>query len=93
MKETGCLACHSDDGSRLVGPSFKDIYGALKIVITDGEERTLTVDDEYLKLSITEPDLDLVKGYNKGLMQSYRDELNEEEIDLIIEYLRTFTPD
>lgn len=93
LKETGCLACHSDDGSRLVGPSFKDIYGTEKTVITNGEERTLTVDDEYLKLSIIEPDRDLVKSYNKGLMQSYSDELDDEEIDLIIEYLRTFTPE
>jgi len=91
LKETGCLACHSDDGSRLVGPSFKGIYGMERTVITDGEERTITIDDEYLRLSIIEPDLDLVKGYNKGLMQSYRNELNDEEIDLIIEYLGTFT--
>jgi len=93
LKETGCLACHSVDGSRLVGPSFKGIYGAEKVVITGGDERTVTVDNEYLKLSIVDPDRDLVKGYTKGLMQSYSDELAEEEIDLIIEYLSTFTPE
>jgi cytochrome c oxidase subunit 2 len=93
LRETGCLACHSLDGSRLVGPSFKGIYGSVNTVITGGEERTVTVDDEYLKSSITEPDNDIVKGYSKGLMQSYSDELTDEEIDLIIEYLGTLTPE
>jgi cytochrome c oxidase subunit 2 len=91
LKETGCLACHSLDGSRLVGPSFKGIYGSEKTVITSGEERTVIADDEYLKTAIIEPDQDLVKGFNKGLMQSYVNELNDEDINLIIEYLGTFT--
>lgn len=93
LKETGCLACHSDDGSRLVGPSFKGIYGMERIVVSNGEERTITIDDDYLRSSIIEPDRNLVKGYNKGLMQSYRKELNDDEIDQIIEYLSTFTPE
>ncbi len=92
LKETGCMACHSDDGSRLVGPSFKGIYGAEKIVVSDGTEHTITVDDEYLRSSITDPDRDIVKGFSKGLMQSYSEELTEEEIGQIIEYLATFTP-
>ena len=66
LKNTGCLACHSQDGSRLVGPSFKGVFGAEKTVITDGEERTIIADEEYLKLSITDPEADIVKGLCKG---------------------------
>jgi len=86
LKNTGCLACHSQDGSRLVGPSFKGLYGSEKTVITDGAERQVTVNDEYISLSITQPDADLVKGFAKGLMKSYSDELTPEEIIQITEY-------
>ena len=89
LKNTGCLACHSQDGSRLVGPSFKGLYGSEKTVITDGAERQITVNDEYISLSITKPDADLVKGFAKGLMKSYSDELTPEEIIQITEYFKS----
>ncbi|MEE4114904.1 MAG: cytochrome c oxidase subunit II [Marinilabiliaceae bacterium] len=89
LKNTGCLACHSQDGSKLVGPSFKGVFGTEQIVITSGEERTISVDEEYLKLSIIDPEADMVKGYAKGLMQSYKNTLTEEEIELMIDYIKT----
>lgn len=89
LKNTGCLACHSLDGSKLVGPSFKEVFGSEKTVITNGDERTLTVDEEYLKLSITDPGEDMVKGYSKGLMQSYESILTEDQIIEMINYIKT----
>lgn len=89
LKNTGCLACHSQDGSKLVGPSFKGVFGSEQTVITDGEERTINVDEEYLKLSITDPEADRVKGYARGLMQSYETTLTEEEIEQMIDYIKT----
>ena len=35
-----------------------------------------------------DPDADVVDGYNKGLMLSYKGLITDEEIGLIIEYLR-----
>jgi len=90
LRETGCLACHSKDGSKLVGPSFKGLFGAERVVVKEGEELTIIVDEDYLKRSITDPDGEIVKGYSRGLMKSYTDELNEEEIGLMIEYMKTF---
>lgn len=89
LKNTGCLACHSQDGSRLVGPSFKGIFGSQKAVITDGQERTITVDEEYISRSITDPDADIVRGFARGLMKSYSEQLTAEEIGLINDYLRS----
>jgi cytochrome c oxidase subunit 2 len=89
MKANSCLGCHSMDGSKLVGPSFKKLFESNKIVIEDGVEKTITVNDEYLINSIVEPNKDLVKGYNKGLMQSYSNVLKEEDISKIVEYLNT----
>ncbi len=87
LKTTGCLACHSLDGTNLVGPSFKGVYNSQRVVITDDGEITVTADDAYLKRSIFEPNVEVVKGYNKGLMQSYTNVVSEEEVDLMIEYL------
>lgn len=89
LKNTGCLACHSQDGSKLVGPSFKGLYESEKVVITDGEERTIIADDDYIIKSITDPDLDLVKGYSRGLMQSYSDLLSEEDMTKMLDYIKT----
>ena len=89
MKNIGCFACHSVDGSKLVGPSFKGLYGHTATVITKGDERDVTVDDEYIKRSIYDPNADVVKGYNKGLMLPYTDQLSEDDVKQIIEYLKT----
>lgn len=89
VKQYGCNACHSADGSMLVGPSYKGLFGKEEIVITDGEERSITVDEEYIKRSIYEPDADIVKGFNKGLMLSYKGQITEEEVQLIIEYFKS----
>ncbi|MBV5313949.1 MAG: cytochrome c oxidase subunit II [Prolixibacteraceae bacterium] len=89
MKNIGCFACHSVDGSKLVGPSFKGIYGHTVAVTTGGKEREVTIDDEYIKRSIYDPNADIVKGFNKGLMLSYKGQLSDDDIVQITEYLKT----
>lgn len=85
----GCLACHSLDGSKLIGPSFKGIYGVSHVVVTAGKEREVVVDDEYLIKSIYEPDADVVKGYRPGQMISYKNEIPEDQVRLIIEFIKS----
>jgi len=89
LSKNGCNACHSSDGSRLVGPSYLGLWGEEQEVETGGEKRTITVDREYIVRSIYDPNADIVDGYNKGLMLSYEGLVSEEEIDLIIEYLKS----
>lgn len=88
VKSNSCIGCHSTDGSRLVGPSFKDIFGQERLVETPSGEKKLTVDEAYIKRAINEPDAEIVKGYNKGLMRSYKEVLKDEDIDKIVEYLK-----
>jgi len=89
LKKNACTSCHSLDGSKLVGPSFKGVWGRNESVITAGQEREITVDKAYVKASINEPNADVVKDYNPGLMISYKDLVSEEEAEMIIEYLKT----
>ncbi len=89
VQQIGCNACHSADGTKIVGPSYLGLYGKSEIVITNGQERDITIDEEYIRRSILDPNADVVKGYNKGLMLSYKDQLKDEEINLIIEYIKS----
>ena len=89
MLTYGCLACHSLDGTEKVGPTYRGIYGKEVTVITDGEERTVTVDEGYIRRSVYRPDADIVEGFNEGQMQSYQGMISEEEIDQIVAYLET----
>jgi cytochrome c oxidase subunit 2 len=89
LRRNGCTACHSSDGSKLIGPSFKGIWGHSVSVVTDGQEREVTVDAEYIKRSIFDPNADVVEGFNKGLMLSYTGMVTDQEVELIIEYLKS----
>lgn len=89
LKKNACIACHSVDGSKLVGPTFKGLYGSARIVTTANGDITVTADSTYIKESVLNPDVKLVKGYNKGLMKSYKNVVSESEIRDISDYLKT----
>ena len=89
MKTQGCLACHSSDGSKIVGPSYLDLFGKQQIVERNGTEVTVTADEEYIKKSIYDPNAEIVKGFPKGLMQSYKGKISDDDIAKIIEYLKS----
>jgi cytochrome c oxidase subunit 2 len=83
-----CIACHSSDGSKLVGPSYKGIYGTDVKVVENGQTKTVKIDDNYLRESIENPLAKVVEGYPPS-MPSYKGQLSEEEIASIIEYIKS----
>ena len=89
LQKNGCVACHSLDGTKIVGPTFKALYGSTIDVETDGKAHKVKADDQYLKTSITDPDKDIVVGYSKGLMKSYKSTIKDEDMTKIITYLKT----
>ncbi len=89
MKTQGCNACHSSDGSKIIGPSYLGLWGKQHIVVRDGQDVLVTVDSAYIRKSIYEPNAEIVKGYQKGLMQSYDKVISEDDISKIIDYLKT----
>jgi cytochrome c oxidase subunit 2 len=93
LRSTGCLACHSLDGSKLVGPSFAGLYGSQRTVNSGGTVKTATADDAYITRSIYEPNEEVVEGYPRNIMQSYRDLLTTEQIGIITEYLKQMAED
>jgi cytochrome c oxidase subunit 2 len=85
FQEKGCRACHSIDGTSLVGPTVKGLFGKTVTVITDGKERQVVADEAYLKRSLLEPNADVVKGF-PPIMPAQK--ITDEELTEIINYLK-----
>lgn len=89
LQRNACFSCHSRDGSKLVGPSFKNLWMAPRTVRDEkGKKQDIVADEDYIRSSIYDPNKDIVEGYNKGLMISYKETINEEEMKEVINYLR-----
>ena len=85
----GCLGCHSIDGSKKIGPSFQGLMGRTETVVTDGADREITVDEEYIRRSIREPKADIAKGF-PPIMPAI--EIRDDEADDLIEFIRSLEP-
>lgn len=81
----GCNACHSIDGSRLVGPSWKGTFGSARSLADGG---SATADADYIRQSILEPNAKVVAGF-QPVMPTYKGVLTDREIDALIAYIAT----
>ena len=84
-KSKACITCHTVDGSPLVGPSFKGVFGH-KVKLSDG--RTVTADENYLRESILKPQAKVVQGF-QPVMPTYQSILKPREVDALIEYIKS----
>lgn len=86
-QNTGCTGCHSIDGSKTVGPTWKGLAGA-QVPLTDGS--TVTSDDAYLHELIVDPDKKVPQGFAPGIMpKNYGSQLTDDQLKDIIEYIKT----
>lgn len=83
-----CLACHSIDGSQMVGPTWLGIYGH-EVELEDGT--IVIVDDAYLFESILDPNAKVVKGFPAGAMPPYGAILTDEDIANLVAYIRSLS--
>jgi cytochrome c oxidase subunit 2 len=88
LEMKGCLACHTTDGTPKIGPTFKGVFGKKEVVIRDGKEREITVDEAFIRQTLLQPELDRVKGF-PPIMPSQKGLLTDEEIKAIVEYIKT----
>jgi cytochrome c oxidase subunit 2 len=66
--ESGCKACHSLDGTKGVGPSWKGVFEH-EVELADGT--TVTADEAYLTESIKNPAAKTVAGFNPNAMPNF----------------------
>lgn len=83
----GCLACHSVDGTKRIGPSLKGIYGKPRVVLTAGKERTVIADEAYLKRAMLKPRADVVKAYRHAVMLPVP--LTPEQVQTLVAYIKS----
>jgi len=80
-----CNTCHKVDGTRFTGPSFKGIFGEEQ-TMADGSK--ITVDENYIRESILEPQAKVVAGF-QPVMPTYQGLLKDREIDALIAYIKS----
>lgn len=81
----GCSTCHSIDGTKGQGPSWKGIYGQ-EHMMSDGKK--MLVDENYIRKSVLEPQAMLVMTY-PGIMPSYQGQIRERQLQALIAYIKT----
>jgi len=84
-KNKGCVACHSIDGTKIIGPSFKGVWGRTE-QIENGPN--IVVDENYVRESILSPQAKIVKGF-PPTMPPFQGVVSEDEIKSIIEWFKT----
>jgi cytochrome c oxidase subunit 2 len=86
-QNSGCSACHSTDGSTLVGPTWQGLFGS-EVTLTDGS--TVTADEEYLRESIVDPNAKVVEGFQPNIMpQNFGETLSDSNIEAVIAYIQS----
>lgn len=84
-KSKACNTCHSIDGSKVVGPTFLNLFTSQRM-LTNGPP--VTVDENYIRESILNPQAKLVAGYDP-VMPSYQGVLKDQQIDALVAYIKS----
>jgi cytochrome c oxidase subunit 2 len=82
----GCFACHTTDGSKLIGPTWRGLYES-QVHLADGT--TVTADEAYLKQSILEPQSQVVNGFPPMSFNPQAMGITDLQVSNIIEYIKT----
>ena len=87
MQRSGCLACHSIDGTTTgkTGPTLQGLYGSQVSLVGKPPVRA---DDAYLTRSILEPAAEIVQGHEPA-MPSFRGVLSDAEVRSVVMYIRS----
>jgi cytochrome c oxidase subunit 2 len=81
----GCATCHSIDGTRGTGPSWKGVYGSSQ-QLSDGT--SVMADENYIRESILVPGAKVVKGYD-NVMPVFQGLLRDREVNALVAYIKT----
>ena len=81
-----CIGCHSLNGQRMTGPSFKNLF-MLERELNNGEK--IVADESYLKESVVAPNSKVLKGYAANMMPAYRGQFSEQELDAIVAFIKS----
>lgn len=84
--DSGCLACHTVDGSSGPGPTWSGIAGTTR-TLESGESEI--ADTAYLFNSIIDPGSHIVAGFSDVMPADYADQLTVDEINDLVSYIQS----
>jgi cytochrome c oxidase subunit 2 len=84
VAQNGCAGCHSIDGTKLTGPTWRGLFGS-QVTLSDGS--TVSADEAYLRESVLNPNAKVVEGFPAGIMPKFN--LTDTQINAIVAYLET----
>ncbi len=85
--QLGCLACHSTDASKKVGPGWGGLFGS-QVHLADGGN--VAADEAYLAESIRSPNAKVPEGFTAGVMPTYdAATIPDDQVKAIVAYIRT----
>lgn len=85
-QQFGCLACHSTDGTVIVGPSWKGLFGH-EVELEDGT--TVIADYAYLYESIRDPGAKITAGFQNLMPPNIAADMTDEQIDDVIAFIES----
>lgn len=80
----GCVGCHTPAGGG-AGPSLVGVFG--KTTKLEGNQ-SVTVDEQYVRESILNPQAKVVAGYTP-IMPSFQGQVTDDQLQALIEYIRS----
>ncbi|MBL9112725.1 MAG: cytochrome c, partial [Myxococcales bacterium] len=83
FKKNNCTSCHSVDGSKIVGPSMKGIFGTPQPT----NAGSIVADENYLRESILKPQAKIVTGFENAQMPPFV--FKDAQIDALIAYIKS----
>jgi cytochrome c oxidase subunit II len=84
----GCAACHSVDGTRIIGPTWQDLFDS-KQPQDNGPD--VLADDNYVLDVVWDPGHYLhIPGYQM-VMPSFKGQISQQDVGAIVAYMKTIS--
>jgi len=84
FRDLGCSECHSDQAGA-VAPSLRGVFGGEVSLEGGGTE---TIDVDYVRESILSPGAKVVRGF-PNIMPSYQGRVSQDQLEALVDYLRS----
>lgn len=81
-RSKNCVSCHSINGNRSEGPTWKGLYGST-VTLRDGT--TVKADDAYLTQSMKDPNSQVVQGFTPLMPKT---QLSDDDIAALIAFIK-----